>query len=216
MKLPVHFHSFTHPRNMRGFTLTELAIMLGIVGILLAAIWVAGNSVHRGNQANQAAQELQTISQNMLTLYQNRALPAVIAGCPALPDITANAIAAEIVPSGNVVPGAGGACASASNPWSGAGGSLKIISIPATKRFGVKFFKVPLDGCIALLLHGTGCDPSQAGCPARAIVTAGATVTTETPAVAPPSWSGVTPATATTDCGSGAVATDTVEFDFQL
>ena len=63
-------------RRQRAFSLTEMAIVLGVIGLILAAIWTAASSANQRNKVDAAVQELQTTAQNMVTLYQNRALPA--------------------------------------------------------------------------------------------------------------------------------------------
>jgi len=52
-------------RPHRGFTLTEMAIVLGVVGIVLGGIWAASSSVNDKQKANKAAQEVAIITQNM-------------------------------------------------------------------------------------------------------------------------------------------------------
>jgi type II secretory pathway pseudopilin PulG len=52
-----------------GFTLTELAIVVGILGMILGAIWLAAGSLYSTTKINKASQELQSILANMRTLY---------------------------------------------------------------------------------------------------------------------------------------------------
>jgi len=56
----------------RGFTLTELAIVLGIIGTILGAIWTAAANVSAHNKAAKEVQEILTIVSNVRAFYGNR------------------------------------------------------------------------------------------------------------------------------------------------
>lgn len=56
----------------RGFTLTEAAIVLGVAGIVLAAVWVAGSSVYTNMRAAKAKQQITTLSTNIKEFYSTR------------------------------------------------------------------------------------------------------------------------------------------------
>lgn len=56
-----------------GFTLTEAAIVLGIVGLILAAIWSAAGSVYRSQRVSQTAQQLTQMVQNIRSMYASSA-----------------------------------------------------------------------------------------------------------------------------------------------
>jgi prepilin-type N-terminal cleavage/methylation domain-containing protein len=201
--------ALTARSKQRGFTLVEMTIVLGIIGIVVAAIWIAAGPVFLNNQVNQATQEMQTVVENMLPLYQGRAWPpAVVAGCP---DITGNAISAGAIPSSNVT----GAC-TASQVWGGAGTftiSANAAGAPAGNTFRISFANVPLQGCIALLMQATGCDPSQAGCPVQVTASGGSK---QPGAASAGGWHAapnpLTPSTANALCSS----TGPVAFDFKL
>jgi type II secretory pathway pseudopilin PulG len=201
--------------------LGELAIVLGVIGLILGAIWTATQSVSNRNAANQAAQELQTVSLNMLTLYQNRALPPP--ACAGGSDITANAISAGTVPSNYVLSGGGG-CSSGAHAWSSTVHSFVIYSVGST--FRLAFYNIPESGCISLLLQATSCDPTQSGCP-QTVYTGGSYGLLPAPnknsaiGTGPPmTWAGLTPAVATTLCSHNAApnagGANSVEFDFHL
>lgn len=46
------------PKSRSGFTLTELAIVLGVVGAIIAGIWVAASAVRQKNATTEAAREI--------------------------------------------------------------------------------------------------------------------------------------------------------------
>jgi prepilin-type N-terminal cleavage/methylation domain-containing protein len=210
MKNPSLYRPILAARSRRGFTLSEMAVALGIIGMVIAAIWVAAASVGLNNQVNQAAQELQAVSQNMLSLYQGRPWPPA-AGCSGVAtDITSTAINASVIPSTYVV---NGACASALQVWGGAG--TFTISAPTNSTFRISFANVPLQGCIALLMQVTGCDPSQAGCPVQVETNNGASTLSPGASSAGGWQATLTPTTATTLCNANGSA-GPVAFDFKL
>ena len=54
---------------IRGFTLTEIAIVLGIIGLILGAIWVAAAAVYNNMRVATANTELLQITQAMRAMY---------------------------------------------------------------------------------------------------------------------------------------------------
>jgi prepilin-type N-terminal cleavage/methylation domain-containing protein len=56
-------------KNTAGFTLTELAIVMGIMALLLGAIWLAYNAVYTSNNTRLSVQELQAITHNIRNIY---------------------------------------------------------------------------------------------------------------------------------------------------
>jgi Prokaryotic N-terminal methylation motif len=180
--------------NNGGFTLTELAIVIGITGLIVAAIWVAGSMVNERMKINQAVDEFQTVSHDMIALYQGRPLPTPCTS-PSN-DMTDNAISANLIPSWAVVPVV--PCSQATNPWGTQFSVFAAISpIPfPVNGFYLVFGAIPLDACIALMLQGTSCDPTQTGCP-NMVEGAGGLL----PAPAAGGWQTVmTPAEAVTLC----------------
>lgn len=186
----------SRPGDRRGFTLTEIAIVLGIAGILIAAIWIAASPVNRNSQVNQALDELRTITNNMTTMYTNR-LPAA---CGVGNDITDSAVKTNVIPSPYVFTGL--PCDQANQPWHLAGGGL-TIGLGGGGLYTVSFWGLPDYACVGLLLQETGCDPTQSGCPTQ-ILRVG-TFTSINPNAGPPqNWSNITPAQAQIYCNSNA------------
>ena len=217
--------------HARGFTLTEIAIVLGIGGFIISAVWVGVSAVNQRQSVKRAVDTLQTIVQNMVSIYQNRPLPAACvpgAPLPAGQQITANMVRAGLVPPTAVRPADGLGCERAAHPWDERPGMLIIwditdVAIPANPvpRFRISFYNIPLDACIALLLQGTNCDPSQLGCPFAVFTGAGlnpapATIPDAGP---PPNWqTAITPTIAANNtlCGFNSPAGNSVEFDYLL
>ena len=56
----------------KGFTLTEIAIVLGIVGLILGSIWTAAASVYSNQRVAHAQTAVLQIAQAVRTLYSNQ------------------------------------------------------------------------------------------------------------------------------------------------
>ena len=59
-------------KTSRGFTLTEIAIVLGIIGIILGAIWAAAASVYENNHNQEATQQVLTIANNWKSIFGSK------------------------------------------------------------------------------------------------------------------------------------------------
>ena len=131
---------------MRGFTLTEAAIVLGIVGLILGAIWVAAASVYSNMRVNTANKQLMTIVQNVRSLYASSAT------------MDAAATMAQLISAG-VFPGdtnPGSPAGHATNGWGG-----DIVVAPQTltvagDSFSVSFASVPQQACTQLAIANSG------------------------------------------------------------
>jgi prepilin-type N-terminal cleavage/methylation domain-containing protein len=62
-------HKARRKKEERGFTLTEIAIVLGIIGLILGAIWVAAAAVYTNMRTSKTTTELLDIVQNMRAMY---------------------------------------------------------------------------------------------------------------------------------------------------
>src|SRR5882757_10048711 len=71
-------HSSTQRKPKRGFTLTEIAIVLGIIGLILGAIWAAASSVYNNLKANQAQQGILSAAQAVRSLYATSSTTGVV------------------------------------------------------------------------------------------------------------------------------------------
>jgi prepilin-type N-terminal cleavage/methylation domain-containing protein len=64
--------SLSHTRasgSKKGFTLTEIAIVLGIIGLILGAVWAAASSVYANLKANQAQQGILSAAQAVRSMF---------------------------------------------------------------------------------------------------------------------------------------------------
>jgi prepilin-type N-terminal cleavage/methylation domain-containing protein len=95
----------------RGFTLTELAIVLGIIGAIIAAIWSAASSVYENNRTARANRQVLAIITGFKSIYGINRVD--IADWT---DITALAINNEFMPADMIV---AGNTSNGIGPWSG-------------------------------------------------------------------------------------------------
>jgi prepilin-type N-terminal cleavage/methylation domain-containing protein len=160
-------------RKRRGFTLAELAIVVGVIGAIMSAIWWAASNAKEMQRDNDAVQELQSVTQGVLSLMQGRSFPATVA-CSGSNNITCAMITAQAIPSGFIDTAN---TAAANNPWSAA--NFVVWSNPNhtnNRIFRLSFYQVSQKGCLVLLLEGTNCQAGQAGCP-QEVYTNGGTAT---------------------------------------
>jgi prepilin-type N-terminal cleavage/methylation domain-containing protein len=156
--------------SKRGFTLTEIAIVLGIIGVILGAIWVAAAAVYNNMRISAANRELLQITQAMRALY---ATSATIDPNADMPLGTAPAAGAEstylragVFPADALNTGLASTATQAINPWNG---NISINSAgqppnnTANDSFEVTFDGLPSNACISMLTasSGQGRDPGM-------------------------------------------------------
>ncbi|MDD4615576.1 MAG: type II secretion system protein [Alphaproteobacteria bacterium] len=131
----------------KGFTLTEIAIVLGIMGLILGAIWTAASSVYANQRTAHAQTAILQIAQGVRTLYTSQGGT----GYTALTDITVNLNSAGVIPSDLN----GGATGPFPNGRSG------IIATSDGNGFVVVVTGVPQSNCINLIagIAGANRDP---------------------------------------------------------
>lgn len=200
----------------RGFTLTEIAIVLGIIGLILGAIWVAAAAVYNNLRVSKATTQLLQITQNVRALYATSArvdplaninTPGQQAG-QALTYIQANVFPNDTLSSSG---GAGQPVDTVQSPWNG---GIYITAQQsqggvANDSFQVAFDAVPQSACIGLITanSGEGRDPGMVSVDVAAGTT-GAPVA--------PAFAAQFPIPASTAQQACAGATNTVAFTFRL
>ena len=132
--------SLRKSRRCAGFTLTELAIVLAVISIILGALWVAAATVFTSSKADQAAQDMTQIAANIRMTYLS-ANSFTTSG-----DQTAAMINAGVIP-GNLL--AGSPPNAAIDSW---GGPIKITFSQGgnARLFRITFDKVPNDACFRI------------------------------------------------------------------
>jgi prepilin-type N-terminal cleavage/methylation domain-containing protein len=84
----------------RGFTLTELALVLGIIGIIIGAIWTAASSVYENNRTARANRQVLAIITSFKSIFGITRV-----NIADWTDITALAINNQFMPADMIVPG---------------------------------------------------------------------------------------------------------------
>lgn len=138
----------------KGFSLTELAIVMGVIGVLVTGVFLAYGSIHNRTLTNQTMDQLGVLTSNMQSLFAGRnssvaalAPPATFTASAA---VTATFINAGMFPTEMVVAGAGGS--TAFDPWKG-----QVFVGPvapagsAVAQFVVEYTNIPSYGCTGLL-----------------------------------------------------------------
>lgn len=134
--------------QIKGFTLTEAAIVLGIVGLILGAIWVAAASVYSNLRVKQTSEELLQVAQAVRSLYATSTTvdPAITAvnvaragGFPSdMLDNPNNPTTVRDVWGGDVTMAA------------------NTINGVANAGFTIAFSSVPQSACVQLVLRNSG------------------------------------------------------------
>lgn len=203
-----HYHS-EFRRVRRGFTLTEIAIVLGIIGLILGAIWVAASAVYSNLRLSRSQQELLQIAQAVRSMYATQTTIAAAAGV----DQTASLAPAGVFPSDAAI-FAGGAW-TVNGPWSGSTISVwSATNAVAGDSFVVEFVNIPNNACINLLpsVTGAGRDPGLTYANGNAT---GAAITPGNIAASPVAIP-VNSAAAATACGNAGGGKSTAAFGFRL
>ena len=141
--------------KVSGFTLTEVAIVIGVVGALLGAIWIAGARVYVSYRTGKASNELVQIAQAVRAFYT---IPLSTGN--GSEELTTTLFIASILPKDIFDPSATAdnlATIIAHAPWGGS--TIKIYSDTyalAGDSFQVLFVNVPPAACIGLATQNTG------------------------------------------------------------
>ena len=157
----MHLSSTGHQRK-RGFTLTEIAIVLGIIGLILGAIWVAASAVYQNLRTSKATTELLTVAQAVRTMYATSAsvdagadMPAAFAAST-VGAANATYIAAGVFPTDTLNTGNPATATIVTDPWSGGIAIVAAKATVASDSFAIEFNKVPTTACITLFTGNTG------------------------------------------------------------
>lgn len=202
------------PSARRGYTLTELAVVLLVVSVIFGAVWVAVGHAWGNFRVQHATQQLTTFTQNIRQYYMNAKQFAAAGPVTSSLD-TVGLFPVEMRESPTAAPGGPINHAISSSV---AGGSLEIDSEvcpvggnPNFTCFRVRMYGINTASCIALLIAVPANDAdlgilgvgTQNNTPLQDV----ATSVISTPAA-------ITPDTAAGWCNAGAA--NEVDWDFKL
>ncbi len=123
-----------------GFTITEIALVLGIIGVILGAIWAAAYAVYFNYRVDTAYKAIVQTVRSARALY----LPSGSIGIlGSVTDVTQELITTKMMPD-NLVDGA-----VTTGPFSG--GKLAVLATSDGRGFVVVLTHVPRDACAQLL-----------------------------------------------------------------
>ena len=121
----------------RAFTLTELAIVLGIIGVIISAIWSAAGSVYENNRTKRASEQVVQIVNGLRAMYGSHQVDTG----PWATDITSLAINNDIVPADMYKTGG----TTAFGPWSGS--TVNIYSGSTWNVIGIQYSGLSQAAC---------------------------------------------------------------------
>ena len=144
----------------RGFTLTEIAIVLGVIGAITAGIWMVAGAAYQNQKVEKAQQQIMKIAHTVRSMYMTH-------GTIAAADYTGNFISmGNIFPSDMVVgtttvnpwgtvsnepnesKGNGVTVESATNSWACGGAG--------TSGFTIVYWQIPSSACAGILMSLAG------------------------------------------------------------
>lgn len=144
------------PRKLRGFTLTEAAIVLGIVGLILGAIWVAAASVYNNMRVSTTSNQLLQIVQSIRSINStSTTIPGLAAGTGAGSGVFLVA-QANGIPGDMITRNAAGAITGVRDVWNGDVEIESATSTIADDSFLITLNGVPQGACSDLIVRNTG------------------------------------------------------------
>jgi prepilin-type N-terminal cleavage/methylation domain-containing protein len=163
MRKPLAVKSAGRENRKRGFTLTEIAIVLGIIGLILGAIWVAAAAVYTNLRTSKTSTELLDILQNVRSMYATAGVvdatanmtlanPPTAQSGGGLTYVQAGVFPADMIDStGTIV----------QNPWNGGAVVTAATTSVTNDSVTITMDGVPTGACINLVMSnsGTGRDP---------------------------------------------------------
>lgn len=138
---------FSRPKSTQGgFTLTEIALAMAIIGFIIGAIWAAGSSVNEKARNEQALSQLRMVVQNIRDIYGS-----AFRFNSSNKDVTDMMINAGVFPADMLVANV------PTSPWQT---DIVIRSGPFNTTYAYEWSSLPKNACKALAgsLGGSGRD----------------------------------------------------------
>jgi len=154
-----------HNKKCKGFSLTEFAIVLGVIGMILSGLWSVIAIVRENMKRTEMKEQIVVMVDGVRNFYLSRACASLNQNCSAVGvDLTNYLLRNNALPYEQLRSRTAGTWV-ADHPWhtGTTGGSLRVISGDNNGNSPDRFFKISLrdineNSCIALAskLSGTG------------------------------------------------------------
>jgi prepilin-type N-terminal cleavage/methylation domain-containing protein len=136
-----------------GFTLTEMAIVLGILGFILGAIWVAASSAYESSKITRTNAQIMSIAHAIRDLYAGRLTMESTA--VVWPDISPQLVSTGVFPSD--MPIVNDPVTGLPHPTDLWGGQVIVYEDSVTLTdFSISYLGLPQSACIKLLIASSG------------------------------------------------------------
>lgn len=218
-------------RNERGFSLLEMAIVLGVFSAIVAGVWAVANSAYESSRREQFAEQLFVTVKNVRASYLGQA-----AVCGTFAQLTTRLVAEGAIP-GDMVRGHNLAAGIVDSPWGSgspggaamASGTLAVgagtyavasgggsaLATPCAVASSQQYFTIELrglrtDSCIAIVTRNSG-SSAPPGLVDVVINTVSMVTGAGTSQMLP-----VQVKDASTNCATAAAAGSTVDFVYRL
>ncbi len=137
-----------YARDRAGFSLVELAIVIGVFVTMLAGIWAIVRNVQESARVDQAAHQITSVVNGVRALYQGK---AQISG--AWDTLTNDLIARGAIPADMKRPGTSSPNLRADHPWGAAGGNdggFRVAPAADNTSFYIYLYDLSERSCIAM------------------------------------------------------------------
>ncbi len=152
-------------RQRRGFSLLEMAIVLGIIGVVLASLWGVISIVHETIKRDEATRQIEMAVQNVRAFYLGKGTVATPAGSGTFSNLTDYLLRQGVLPQ-DMIRDRAATTLRADNSWGSGGPSGSIgdgtFAVDNTDvatsydRFRIELRGLSFSACVALLSRLSG------------------------------------------------------------